>query len=216
MKTLHLKHIVIIINIMETPEIKHLNNSIQYEDDQLTEKSKQLQQYQNKLAKLNDDLNNLMSRIAGVTDDVLKEQLSEDFINLDTQISMTKIMIEDTTNQYTSLLFERHTAEHRSFYADQFVNTDIITCLEKTNNVEIRNSIKKLRLRPPATLKQKRELCLIANAFNVTIHLVDYEGLYLDYIGKGSNIWLLYCNIFSRFGDILTDNVETVRQKAIL
>jgi hypothetical protein len=113
------------------------------------------------------------------------------------------------------MIFMSFAEEHTQFYKAQFTKSDIVTCLEKTNSIEIKQLASKHRMRLPTSLAQKRELCLIADMLNKKIILLDYEGYYLDSIGRGASDMYLYCLCFSRFDEDITDSTALGYPKAL-
>lgn len=151
------------------------------------------------LYKLEREHENLLLRIVGVTDYILLEQLQQDCINIENAILVTKASCKELEQVMLLKILEDIKNSHMQFYSKQFKISDPITCLEKTNNITLRDFIKNKRLRLPENIKQKRELCIIANELNKKIVLLDYESSIIDYIGKGIEEIKLYCKCFSRF-----------------
>jgi hypothetical protein len=105
------------------------------------------------------------------------------------------------TDEERKIHAEKTKKELRECYEKQFIKSDIITCIEKTNNINLQDIIKKLRLRNPADITQRKELCILLNSIDKNLTLLDYEGIYIDNIGKGSTELKLYCGCFTRFNE---------------
>ena len=94
------------------------------------------------------------------------------------------------------------------FYEKQFIRADMITCIEKTNNVDLRSIIKKMRIRAPVDLTQRKELCILLDAINKQLIVLDYEGVIIDTIGKEATTIKIYCNCFTRFGELSYNTIH--------
>jgi hypothetical protein len=165
------------------------------------------------LSKLEKELENLLLRIVGVTDYILLEQLQQDCIDIENTILVTKASCKELEQVIALKISEDIKNSHIEFYSKQFKISDPITCLEKTNNITLRDFIKNKRLRLPENITQKRELCIIANDLNKKIVLLDYEGNIIDYIGKGIDEIKLYCKCFLRFNQEPADTIYLLCDK---
>lgn len=155
------------------------------------------------LDRLYEEQNNLLSRIAGVSDLVLKEQLMEEF-----QILESKIKHEEE-EALNDLMLDVY-AEHLNVYENKFVKEqDFTKCLFNTNN-SLENELKNHRVRLPKSLNDRRGLLTIANCLNKLVRVIDLEGVVLDKIGKINskvngkkyNQFIdVYVNFFNRWGD---------------
>ncbi len=168
-------------------------------ENNLTNEEKEYEMLNRRLINLKNEHENLLIRIVGVSDELLRDQLQTDCMMLEDAISLLLTNIKDAEYNIMCGIIYAIKIDHISFYQQQFIESDPITCVEKTNNINIISEIKKRRMRIPTSLSQKRELCIIANEMNIKIILVDYEGFYLDYIGKGTSMIKLICNCFKRF-----------------
>lgn len=151
------------------------------------------------LRSLKNEHERLLTRIVGVTDVILSEQLQEECVDLEANISIAETKICDIEKKDLCSLFDEIKNEHIQFYKTQWILADPILCLEKTNNIQLFDVLKKHRLRIPSNMNQRRELCLIANELDYRITLLDYEGFQIDHIGKGTFNLYLHCNCFHRF-----------------
>jgi len=145
------------------------------------------------LIKLYEQQSTLINRICGVTDSVLKDQLAEEYRDLEYNIT-------NTENQYYHNKFNEIIIEHINYYNRMFYKTDIITALEKTNNIDINTILQKKRLRIPK-LDNRRSLLLLANELSSIIVVKDLESRIVDCIGntKESKKKYLYVDCFSKW-----------------
>ena len=111
------------------------------------------------------------------------------------------------TDEERKILMEKTKKELKEFYEKQFIKSDIITCIEKTNNMNLQDIIKKLRLRKPLDITQRKELCILLNSIDKKLILLDYEGSYIDTIGKGSTELKIYCGCFIKFNESINYTV---------
>jgi hypothetical protein len=225
-----------------------------------------------KLSKLRSEHEALLMRFVGVSDPLLKEQLGDDLVNLENEISILEVTIKQsereeeqkkqlereeeqkkqlereeeqkkqrdqeereteiipdithdewdnkeqtdndksddlnwTTAEEIKLQADKLKKDLYNFYEKQFIPADIITCIEKTNNVDLRSIIKKMRIRIPADLTQRKELCNLLDAINKQLIVLDYESVIIDTIGKEAPPIKIYCNCFTRFGEISYNTV---------
>jgi seryl-tRNA synthetase len=125
----------------------------------------------------------ILVKIVSVTNDVVKQQLQEEY----------KMIIEklnNITNEY-KLLRKEYLSNMRTimlgdlefFYSCQFKKSSLLDVM-KAQNIDLIELEKKYKLRPIRFLRQKRELCLLLNILNKYIKIVDYQGVYIDQIGK--------------------------------
>jgi len=151
--------------------------------------------------KLNQKFNDLIYRIVGVTDIVLKEQLQEEYKEIEKKI---KDIETDIIAEKCNMMI----MEYKIFYQQQYVIADnALVALEKTNKKNgLDQLFQKYRLRNPITFKWQL-LMHIASALQITIVVKDYENRTLDYISdthQSSDIklcdqLLLYIDIYARF-----------------
>ena len=196
-----------------------------------------------KLSKLRAEHEALLMRFVGVSDPLLKEQLGDDLVNLENEISILEVSImaaeqeiskiedeqdteiipdithdewnagpiDDTNSWATAEELKMHAdtlkKDLREFYEKQFIPADIITCIEKTNNIDLHSIIKKMRIRPPADLTQRKELCVLLDAINRQLIVLDYEGVIIETIGKDAPPIKLYCGCFTRFDESSNNTV---------
>jgi hypothetical protein len=92
--------------------------------------------------------------------------------------------------------------EHQLYYQDQFQPSELITSIEKTNNLALQNIIHKNKLRTPSSIEDRRLLLLIGQCIGRPIYILDIEGIILDTIGidkPGILPIVVYTNYVSRF-----------------
>jgi hypothetical protein len=130
--------------------------------------------------------NTLLCRISGVTDLVLQEQLSEEYVIIEEKLSVAQAKFNEAERLLVESLLSDWYGDYLEFYRNQFVNEEPIKCIEKTNNVSILDTAIKMRLRVPTSMKNKRELHLIATTLKKKIKIFSYDGIEIDCIGLNS------------------------------
>lgn len=139
--------------------------------------------------------NELIIRIAGVTDEILMEQLREEYQMLDEKIQRAE---QAAWNE----LFVAMCDDIREFYACQFKpESNIIQALEITNNVKLEDICQRSRIRAPKSMLDRRQLCILADALKKKIVVRDIEGYTLDTIGVWPENLSLHINCFSSIDD---------------
>ena len=175
------------------------NNCSYFIDHKCVELEQQCNTLENELKKMQNEHDNIIMRIVGVSDETLKEQLGIDYVNLANKMNLTEAILNNARSEFLAAKLNQ---EHDSYYINMFNDADPITCLEKTNEINIREILQKKKIREPKSIEQKRELCFIANDLNSKIILIDHESNFIDYIGKGERELKLYCRCFKKYGDI--------------
>jgi hypothetical protein len=162
---------------------------------------------------LQEKYKNLIIRISGVTDDVLKEQLQEECVMLEERIQIEASKIQATVDAIKQVEIQKFeeflltfVSDHKEFYRTQFIKEeDLVLALEITNNKRnLSNMFKQNRLRAPTKLSQRKELLYIANTLNWFITVCDMESLPVDTIGvkKDDSINIkIYVDAFSRWDE---------------
>jgi phosphoribulokinase len=144
------------------------------------------------------EYNNLLMRIVGVTDSVLKEQLVYDYESISNRLAVQQAILTSAEADYLNSIVSNWYTDYMNFYRKQFVPADLIYCIEKTNKLPIGSlavAISKQRLRMPTDLNCKRELCMLANTLNKKIKVLGIDGEVIDEIGRGVDTWLLYTDV---------------------
>lgn len=136
------------------------------------------------LNKLHNMHSALICRISGISDYILQEQLSTECVSLEEQLSIAQARFNEAERLLVDTLISDWYGDYLEFYRVQFIESDPITCMEKTNNINIVSDINKHRLRIPTSLKNRREICLISSFLKKKIILLDYEGKEIDSIGS--------------------------------
>lgn len=143
--------------------------------------------------------NTLICRISGVSDVVLKEQLSEEYIMLDDKISVAQARFNEAEKLLTDSLISDWYGDHLEFYRGQFVKSSLVDCIEKINNTNISNAIKKLCIRVPTSIAATREMHFLANTLNITIKILNIDGTFLSCIGTYDSTLIIYVNADGEF-----------------
>lgn len=137
--------------------------------------------FEKKLARLENKQSELITRIAGLTDEILLEQCQEEY-------NMNENEIKNLEKEIYKCKFDKMIDDHIAFYTFQYKREkSIITALEKTNNIDIRSLIRNKRLREPKDLSNRRELCMLATELKKNIVITDMENINIDTIGPFSD-----------------------------
>lgn len=157
------------------------------------------------LKNLNEQHANLLCRLVGVSDDILREQLREEYIAVENSIAETTAKIESLDKQAINELSKNIFDDMRDFYVHQFRAVDsIIEAINVTNQVDLSLIAQQHRVRLPTSISDRRTLCLLTTVLNRQIKLLDYEGILIDTIGREySNAPLIiYIMCFSKYDDL--------------
>lgn len=157
------------------------------------------------LNKLNEQHANLLCRLVGVSDDVLREQLREEYLAVENQIAETTAIIDSLDKQSIAELSKNIFDDMRDFYVHQFKPTEsIIEAIDITNQIDLHAIAQQYRIRLPTGITDRRTLCLLTNILNRQIRLVDYEGILIDTIGKEypNEPLIIYIMCFSKYDDL--------------
>lgn len=149
--------------------------------------------------KIQDEHDSLLVRTISVTNDVLREQLRDEYITASEKLAISDVKLNFLETQIRNELFSEMVVDFKEFYIRQFEITDLINVVNKINKIDMATLAEKNRLRLPTSLKQQRELAIFANALNYKFVILDYEGFVADEIGKGTNLLYIYSLCFTRF-----------------
>ena len=131
-------------------------------------------------SKLENKLNRILVDIVSVTDDVRREQLQEEYFEIQSQLLEEK--------ELTSL----------DFYRRRYRVTSLVEALEVTNGIDVAEICNKYKLRPLTTLENTRTLVSFLSAVDATLVIRDMEGVLVDTVGRGSREYNLYVYCLSR------------------
>lgn len=121
-------------------------------------------------------LNDVAQRLVSVTDDILKEQLSDEYNILMDEFQMVK---SDEKKQKIQNRNELKFNKLKKEYA-YFDNTmDAFSVL----NTDIESQIKQYRLPTNIDINDRRRLKILADALNITIHIRELNGVLINTIG---------------------------------
>lgn len=147
------------------------------------------------LSEITEQHNNLICRISGISDPILQEQLSEEYVMIEEQLSTAQAKFNEAEKLLVESLISDWYGDYLEFYRKQFIENNPIRCIEKTNHIEISALIERMRLRIPTSMKNKRELHLIAITLKKKIRLLSFDGTEIDTMGSDSSDTLnLYVN----------------------
>lgn len=150
-----------------------MNNLLLHIDD--TEK---------KINKLNEEYKDLINRISGLTDDILKEQAREEYemleysiINYKQEMSILKKVLD----------FKKEEGKyHKTSY--------ILKAIELNNGLPEDFLKKKMilnRCKIPTSINNHKEIIQMTNTINCTLIIKDIKNNEICKIGKGKNIYIL-------------------------
>jgi hypothetical protein len=131
-------------------------------------------------SKLEDKLNRILVDIVSVTDDVRRQQLQDEYFEVETQLLEEK--------ELTSL----------DFYRRRYRVTSLTEALDATNSIGVSEICKKYKLRPLTTLENTRTLTAFLSAMDATLVIKDMEGVLVDSIGRGKVLYNISIFCLSR------------------
>ena len=141
---------------------------------------------------------NLVIRISGLSDYILKEQAYEEYNLLDLEIKQYE-------TDYHNKFIENIISNHKQYYYDQYKFTsDIVKALTRniTEYKTLTHIIQTRRIKLPKNIHDRRTFFYFANALNCLIDVKDLEEYSIMTIGDPNNKPKpLYINIFSRWDD---------------
>lgn len=158
-----------------------------------------MEEVKNNIDKLQSEHDELMIRIAGLSDDVLKEQARENY-----QILCDKLATQNSL--YSRYLMEKIAREHKEQYHNKFTQiNDFINAFTITNNLSTTILIDN-RLRAPRNIMDRRSMLIISQVLNCQIIIKDLESEIIDEIGDESNTkkYTLYVWLFDRYDEELS------------
>lgn len=129
----------------------------------------------------------LILRISGLSDPILQEHLSEEYVILDEKLASAQAKYNEAKKLLINSLISDWFGDYLDFYRKQFITSNPIECLEKINHTNLTDDITKLRIRVPQSMKNKREMSILANTLKKRIVILDYDSTELDTIGSN---WL--------------------------
>jgi hypothetical protein len=171
-----------------------------------------LELLEKRLVKLNEEKNNLILRICGLSDEILQEQAADEYSMLEQRIIQTEKEYADAqVNEKVVSMIRDHTHYYENMFKKE---PDVITALEITNDIDLRSLIKQHRLRAPTTLADRRLLVILANTLKIKITIVDMESVVLDVVPNVDVTYMmhlrLYVNCISRWQDYTYTNPEII------
>lgn len=132
----------------------------------------------------------VLTRIVGVTDDTLLSSLQEDCKLIENEMNIVVAKRKEQEEKWLVLFAREWFAEFKQFYENRHFECSLDEAL-LLQNFDIKKECIKLRMREISSLSQKRELCILMNALNKQIKIIDFECAIIDYIGKNSNSGVL-------------------------
>lgn len=140
-----------------------------------------------KLNKLKSEEIELLKRITGITQYVLKEQLADEYTDLSNNILITEQQLTQFNQMLLDKIFSEMYNDLFTYYSLQFKkNNNLITSIELTNNTSIQSNILANRLRIPKDITDRRTLIILLNFLNCSLVVKNLENITLDIIGNYS------------------------------
>lgn len=144
-----------------------------------------------KIESLTEQQNNLIIRIAGLSDPFLELQAREEYEFIQQQIN-------ELQSQSLSCILTDFKQQHLDEYKCDETD-DLILALEKTNKISIISDIKSKRIRIPK-LSDRRLLFCLAQGLDLCINIYDLESYLLDTVNtNGKQQVKLYVNCMKRY-----------------
>lgn len=144
-----------------------------------------------KIESLTEQQNNLIIRIAGLSDPFLELQAREEYEFIQQQI-------DELQSQTLSCILADFKNQHQEEYKCEETD-DLILALEKTNKISIMDDIKAKRIRIPK-LSDRRLLFHLAQGLDLCINIYDLESYLLDTVNtSGKQQVKLYINCMKRY-----------------
>lgn len=151
------------------------------------------------LSKLYEEMNNLIFRIAGISDIEIKSIVQEEYLHLEETINGKK---EELKGLILPAIIKDMYKDFITFYTKQFRIVDTLA-EALVNQIDLLELCNVLRLRPIVTLHQRRELVLLLKEINAKLIVLDYESNVVDTIGLNTkHIYTVYIPIFSKIQKI--------------
>ena len=141
-------------------------------------------------------LNTIIVKIVSISDDVLKQQLHDEYLEVEDMINeKTNILYTESLHQELYLMY----ISQLEYYKTQYTVCSLTDLLPNT-------SIQ--RLRQLTTLSDKRTLIPFLQANNLKLIVKDMELVTIDIIGNGSNIFKVNVYCLSKY----TIDLQTCRR----
>jgi hypothetical protein len=125
-------------------------------------------------SKLEDKLNRILVDIVSVTDDVRRQQLQDEYFEVETQ------------------LLEEKDSENRKRYMSRYRKCSLLEALDSTNGIDTFEICNRYKLRPLTTLENTRTLAPFLSCMEARLVIRDIEGNIVDMIGRGTIVYTVY------------------------
>lgn len=151
----------------------------------MTDRINSLLQTKNKLEQVS---NELLIRIAGVTDEVLMEQLREEY-------QLREKHIHNIEDELDQLIIDYWWNQHIDYYNRTFISVDnVYQAFTGVNKIseDFKTTLNKARMKFPDNLGDRRKWLLLANLLKSYIVIAGYDGVIVDEIGTGDTRYIIY------------------------
>ena len=130
---------------------------------------------------LQQKINKILVDIVSVTDEIRREQLQDEYFELEAQLIHEKEL--SSIDSYKTL----------------YKKCSLSDSLDHTNNINVSDICKSFKLRPLTTLDNTRTLVPFLSALNATLLIKDMEETLVDTIGKGTVEYTVYIYCLSKY-----------------
>lgn len=163
-----------------------------------------MEEVKNNINSLQVEHDELLIRIAGLSDNVLKEQAVENY-----QILCNKLATQNSL--YSHYLMERMSHDHKEQYYNKFTQiNNFINAFTMVNNLST-TILEDNRLRAPKNIMDRRSMLIISQVLNCQIIIKDLESEIIDEIGAATDStkkYILYVWLFDRYDEELSVNTS--------
>jgi hypothetical protein len=140
---------------------------------------------------LQEKLNKILVDIVSVTDEVRREQLQDEYFEVEAALIELSTKEKEVRDKQEGLLIKENELD---IYKNLYKETSLVEALENINNINVSEICKKFKLRPLTNLENTRTLIPFLSAVNATLVIKDMEDVLVDSIGKGEKEYTV--NIF--------------------
>lgn len=125
-------------------------------------------------SKLEDKLNRILVDIVSVTDEIRREQLQDEYFEVEAQ------------------LLEEKESANRKGYMSRYRKCSLVEALDSTNGIDTSEICNKYKLRPLTSLENTRTLAPFLSCMDARLVIRDMEGVIVDTIGRGTVVYSVY------------------------
>jgi hypothetical protein len=138
-------------------------------------------------SEIQEQLNVLIGRIAGLRDETIKEQCQEEYMELEEKMQIAKQQEYWHDMQRLPLLSDIQVYRGNSFIAEP----NLINAIERNSNVQLIESIRIANLRVPNDLSDRHTLIRLCKHLKKRLEIKDLSGKTVDIINNSENETLI-------------------------